>query len=384
MTREGFFQVRFSESQSGPMDGTASLLQEIEESITRGSDESLLRALWHTTDVLITGQYSENQIWVFGQVIERLARDLEVVARAQLARQLAFADNAPVNCVNRLAADKSIVVAEPVLRHSKRVDVRTLVSVASSGSQQHLLAISKRETITEPVTDVLVEAGNKKVVNSVAGNAGARFSNLAFLKLVKRSERDSILIEILGQRSDIPRPVFQQLIAKASYEVRKKLERERPDLASEVQALVSDVTSQLHSVFGPASADYFRAKKAIYALHRYGNLREDEIFQFAQSHKFPEVTIGLSLLCCLPANVIERGLIDSSGEMPIIFAKALDYSWETTMALLFLGAPDFKLSAQRLDALKARFSRLSVETARSVVKLYQSRKVPDGGGPLEH
>src|SRR6202051_1315076 len=361
------------------MDGTMSLLQELEESISRGSEESLLRALWHTTEFLITGQYSENQVWVFGQIIERLARDLQVVARAQLARRLAVTDNAPVNCINKLAADKSILVAEPVLRQSKRVDVRTLVWFGSSGSQQHLLAISKRDSVTEPVTDVLVSAGNKEVVKSVASNAGARFSDLGFLKLIKRSERDSILIEILGQRSDIPRPIFQQLIAKASDEVRKKLERERPDQATEVGALVRDVTSQLHSVFGPASPDYFRAKKAISALHRYGNLHEEDILKYARSHRFPEATIALSLLCSLPANVIERGLTDSTGEMPVIFAKSLDYSWETTMSLLFLGAPDFKLSAQRLDALKARFSRLTVQTAQGVVKLYQSRKESDGG-----
>ena len=160
--------------------------------------------------------------------------------------------------------------------------------------------------------------------------------------------------------------------------MRKKLECERPDLVSEVQALVTDVTSQMHSVFGPASDEYFRAKKVISALHRYGNLREEDIFQYAQSHKLTEVTIGLSFLSSLPTNVIERGLIDSTGEMPIIFAKSLDFSWETTMALLFLGAPGFKISAQRLDALNARFFRLTVQTAQSVVKLYQSRKAPDG------
>lgn len=361
------------------MDGTASLLQQLEESISRGSNESLLRALWHTTDVLITGQYSEDQIWVFGQVIERLARELEVVARAQLARRLAVAENAPINCINKLAADKSILVAEPVLRHSKRLDVQTLVSIASSESQEHLLAISKRESVTEPVTDVLVSVGNKEVVNSVAKNAGARFSHFGFLKLIKRSERDSILIEIVGQRSDIPRSIFQQLIAKASDEVRKKLEHERPDMATEVQTLVADVTSQLHSVFGPASNEYFSARKTISALHQYGELREKEIFAYARSHKFMEVTIGLSLLCSLPANVIERGLVDSTGELPIILAKSLDFSWETTMALLFLGAPGFKISARRLDSLSARFSRLTIQTAQSVVKLYRSRRVPDGG-----
>jgi hypothetical protein len=98
------------------------------------------------------------------------------------------------------------------------------------------------------------------------------------------------------------------------------------------------------------------------------------IVEYAQSHKFPEVTVGLSLLCALPANVLERGLIDTTGEMPMIFAKALDLSWETTMSLLFLGAPNYQISAYHLDALKAKFFRLTAETARSLIRLYQSRK----------
>ena len=86
------------------------------------------------------------------------------------------------------------------------------------------------------------------------------------------------------------------------------------------------------------------------------------------------------MLCALPANVIERGLIDPSGEMPMIFAKALDFSWETTMALLFLGAPDHRISAGDLDALEKKFSRLTAETAQSVIRLYRSRKTSAAAG----
>ena len=361
------------------MKNSTSLLQELNESISHGSNESHLRALWHTTDVLLAGQYSEDQVWMFGQVIERLARELEVEARAQLARRLATSKNAPINCINKLAYDESIDVAEPILRQSERIDVRTLVSIASSESQQHLLAISKRKSVTVPVTDVLVVLGNREVVNSLAGNPGARFSHFGFLELIRRSERDSILIEILGQRNDIPRPIFQQLIAKASDEVTKKLERERPEIAHQIVSMVADVTDELHSIFGPASKNFFCAKKAISALHRHGDLHEKRIFEYAQSHKFPEVTIGLSLLCSLPANVIERGLIDATGEMPMIFAKALSFSWETTMSLLFLGAPSYKLSARHLDVLEARFSGLTTETAKGVVKLYKLRKAAAEG-----
>jgi uncharacterized protein (DUF2336 family) len=99
--------------------------------------------LWHATDLLIAGQYSEKDIWIFGEVIERLAREIKAAARAELARRLAHSKNAPVNVINQLARDNSIDVAGPILRHSERLDVRTLVSIARSKSQEDLLAISK-------------------------------------------------------------------------------------------------------------------------------------------------------------------------------------------------------------------------------------------------
>ena len=46
----------------------------------------------------------------------------------------------------------------------------------------------------------------------------------------------------------------------------------------------------------------------------------------------------------------------------------------TAMALLFLGAPEHKISAGQLDALEKKFSRLTAETAQSVINLYRSRK----------
>ena len=60
--------------------------------------------------------------------------------------------------------------------------------------------------------------------------------------------------------------------------------------------------------------------------------------------------------------------------MALILAKALDFCWATTMALLFLGAKDHRITAKDLRDLEAEFGRLNVETSRSVLKLYQSRK----------
>lgn len=351
-----------------------SFLQEIDEAILTGSPESRLRALWHATDILIAGRYTEDQIWIFGEVIGRLASEIELAARVRLARRLAHADNAPTNVVKKLAFDDSIDVAGPVLRHSPRLDAQTLVANIRTKSQLHLLAITERSSIPVAVTDELVTRGNREVVNSVAANNGASFSDFGFLHLIKRSETDSILAEQLGLRKEIPRHIFQQLIAKASDDVRRKLERERPDLADQIQTSVTDVAGALQSRFGPASKSYFTAKRAVAVQHQYGNLNESSILEYAQAHKIEEATVGLSLLCALPVDVVERVLVSSNREMTLILAKALDFGWETAMALLFLGAKDYRISARNLDDMREEFARLETGTSRDVLRFYQSRR----------
>src|SRR3954464_773839 len=129
------------------MTEATSVLQELHDAISRGTPESRKRALWHTTDVMIEGHYSDDEIWTFGAVIGRLADEIEVAARAQLARPLARFDRAPVNVIHQLAFDDSIDVAGPVLRDSERLEPYALVANACTKSQTHMLAISERKSI---------------------------------------------------------------------------------------------------------------------------------------------------------------------------------------------------------------------------------------------
>ena len=356
------------------MPEATSILQELDDAIVKGSAESRERALWHATDLLIAGRYSDNEIWIFGEVIGRLAEEIEVVARARLANRLAHSNNAPTNVIRSLAFDDSIAVAGPVLRHSEQLDAKTLIANIRCKGEVHLLAISKRKALGESVTDELVTRGSKEVLNSVATNSGARFSNFGFLHMVKRSENDSILAESLGLRKDIPRHVFHQLISKASEDVKRKLEQERPDLAALIQTSVTDLAGTLHSKFGPASKDYFQAKRTMALQYRHGNLNEKSILEYALSHKIEEVAVGLSLLCSLPVEVVERALLDTNSELTLVLAKALNFSWETAMSLLFLGAKKHRISTGQLDSMKGEFARLNAEASQGVLRFYRSRK----------
>src|SRR5262245_35741774 len=187
------------------MSEARAFLEDLDYAISRGTPESRARALWHATDLLMAGRYIDHEIWAFGEVIGRLADEIEVAARAELSERMAHFDNAPTNLIHKLAFDDSIEVAGPVLRESELLDGAALVANAMTKSQAHLLAISQRKSINEAVTDVLVRRGNQEVVNAVATNQGARFSNSGFLHMITRAEGDSILAEQLGVRSDIPR-----------------------------------------------------------------------------------------------------------------------------------------------------------------------------------
>ena len=171
------------------MSESKSFLVELEDAVSRGTPESCSRALWHATDILIAGRYSEDQIWTFGEIIGRLADEIEVAARVRLANKLAPSNNAPVNVITKLAFDDSIEVAGPVLRQSERLDAKLLVENARTKGQQHLLAISKRKSIPDEVTDVLVARGNSEVATSVAANSSSNPSQYCSYVKAKASVR---------------------------------------------------------------------------------------------------------------------------------------------------------------------------------------------------
>src|ERR1700761_6280674 len=151
-----------------------SFLRDLYEAVSRGTPESRARALWHTPDLMVAGRYSEDQIWTFGEVIGRLADEIEQVSRVRLANKLAPSNNAPFDVIRKLAFDDSIEVAGPVLRQSERIDGQSLLVNAKTKGQDHLLAIANRKQVSHEVSDVLVRRGNRRVIGPVLANGGGQ------------------------------------------------------------------------------------------------------------------------------------------------------------------------------------------------------------------
>jgi uncharacterized protein (DUF2336 family) len=352
------------------------LIDELEAALNSGTNSRRIEMLTRITDLFVgsASRYSDEQIGVFDDVMVRLVSTIETAARAKLAQQLAPIVNAPSNVIHLLAFDDDIDVAQPVLKQSEQLGDPALVASANTKSQRHLFAISQRRSLSEAVTDVLVERGDRDVVQSVVKNAGARFSDTGFRLLVNRSANDDDLATVVGRRSDIPRPHFLVLLEKASGTVRDRLAAERPDAANVIAGIVAEIAGSIRDDARNSSPDFAKALAAVKRQNRLRRIGEAEIYEYAHNRKFEETAIALSLLRDTPIDVVGRALLDPGAEIVLILAKVASLSANTTRALLLLRAADRGMSVSDLDQALATFTRMHPNTARRVLGFFRTRE----------
>ena len=355
------------------------VIAELEHAIGHGSSQQRAKMLMQVADLFIrdSDRYSDDEIDLFDDVITRLAAEIEISVRSLLAQRLAPIAKAPVNIMRILASDDEIKVAYPVLAQSDRLDEPFLVQSARSKSQEHLLAISQRKSLSEIVTDVLVERGNRQVVLSTAKNRRARFSEAGFCRLVKRSDGDEALAACVGSRPDIPRPLLLALLATASELVRSKLIAANPHIRDEIQRAIETVTDGFRDDARTGPLDYGAAQALVQSLKDSGQLGDDAIQTFAEDGKFEEITVALADMCNVSVDVIERAMLHDKPETILILAKAAKLSWSTTKALLSVSVRQRPISPIEVERCLASFERLNFGTAQKIVNFYKIRRTTE-------
>ena len=349
-----------------------SLIDELEAAISQRNIASRAEILRRITDLFAAGSvnFGSEQTSLFDDVMGRLVSEIDHSARAAFGERIASLRNTPPRITRELALDDSIDVAGPMLRRSDSVDEDTLITGARTKGQDHLLAISQRSQLSESVTDVLVERGDQKVVISTAANAGARFSDFGYTKLVSRSKHDNDLALLVWSRPEIPREYLLRLFEAASEVVQKKFEEADRGKGDLVHEMIKQAADQLQTSLRDHSSDFAAARAHIEELHEKGQLTEARLCRFAELGKFDETVVALSLLAELPVGAIERALVHDTGDQVLVLVKSIDLSWRTARAVLGVrsgGGGEF-------PEYYERFNRLRPQTARAAIQFYRLRE----------
>ena len=191
---------------------TSLSLGDIEEALQQADPKTRHQTLRAVTDLFLSSapQLDEGRIDVFDNVFESLLGEIDLECVVDLIQRMAPIGNAPPRLIRRLATDDRIAVAAPVLTQSQRLSTDDLHKIALEKGNDHLLAISERPGLTEPVTDALIQRGGRDVARNVAKNTSARLSRAG-------------LSGGLSVRQDIPPDRLQALLAAAAARAEEKL-----------------------------------------------------------------------------------------------------------------------------------------------------------------
>lgn len=361
---------------------SAVLIAELEGAVNGGSSARRVQMLRQVTDLFLSDadRLNENQIGVFDDVLVRLIERMESRTLAQLSTTLADSAFAPKEIVRQLAYHGEASVAVPVLSRSKRLSESDLIEIANTHGQQHLLAISNRETLNEPLTDALLKRGNSQVSHALANNTGARFSEQGYSTLVGNAEKDGELAQKLGLRLDIPINMLRELLSKATAAVRAKLLKAAPaEMREKIQAAIDAIAAQI-GVKVPPPVDYTQSEAIVLALNRAGKLGDQTINRFAVQGEYLNVIAALSLLSTVKIEAVEPLISNPRPDGLIVACKASRLDWTTTTMIIRNRPNCAPLSRQELEQGREVFETLSLSAAQRTIRFWSARssaKKPD-------
>lgn len=321
-------------------------LGDIESALQQADPNTRHQTLRAVTDLFLASSagLDQSRVDVFDDVFASLLGDSSVEGAVDVSQRIAPLDNAPPRLIKKLATDDRIAVAGPVLTQSPRLSAEDLHEIALEKGNDHLLAISERPGLTEPVTDVLIQRGDRDVARSVAKNASALLSRAGLERLVTLAERDDVLGAGLSRRSDIPPDRMQALLANAAAQAERKL-----------QAIAA-------------------AQRLVLSMKQAGKLGDIEILNFAQGGRYEEVVAGLALASDLKYDAIENLMLAPEPGGLLLVCKAIGLTWLTTSRILAVAAEHGAFPGYDIPHAQSEFGKLTRPTAERILRFWRVRQ----------
>lgn len=122
------------------------------------------------------------------EIMEALAADAATAVRAILAEELKSSAVAPPQIVQKLARDLEDVVAGPILEYSPLLsDADLLDIIAGARAQGAMTAIARRNLLSSPVADAVVETFDVPAIAALLINGSAQLRQETLDRLAERA-----------------------------------------------------------------------------------------------------------------------------------------------------------------------------------------------------
>jgi len=276
---------------------------------------------------------SERERALMTDILRKLIHECEMAVRRDLSERLSSAPNPPHELIVALANDE-IEVAEPILRASAVLRDAELVGVIRHRTQQHQLAIAMRRSLSEYVSDALVETGNIDVVKVLLENPDAQISEATMEYLAEESRRVDTYQEPLLRRDDLSPALAARMYLWVSAALRSHILENFDIEPSRIDDHLEQAAGGPESQQGVPKKD----KPAEFLARRLTEQRKitpDFLIQVLRQGEVPLFEALFGELSGLKAPRLQNVLYDSGGEGLAIACRAMAMP-KPTFATIFL------------------------------------------------
>ena len=313
---------------------------------------------------------SEQQIELFDAVLLSFVNACEADALTELSCTLAPAARAPHATLKHLAFHSEIKVAAPVLTNSPRLSRDELIEAAAAHGQEHLMAIAKREALSEALSDVLIELGDRDVRYSVACNDGAKISPAGFKHLVATADGDARMTEKTALRTDLPSQLLTRLLKTTSHAVRARLLAKTPLHRRITVQQAVEAAEQHAEQEAERPRDFATADDPVQGLKNAGKLTENKLLEFAMQRQQETVTLALAALASAPIELIRPLMRSHRSDGLIVACRAAELGWETTKAVIL---SRLRSTADDCEAFRKRYNETPVAIAKRTLNIWKDQ-----------
>lgn len=310
----------------------------------------------------------------FGDIMGRIARDVEMDMRRSLAERLANLPNAPHALVTQLANDE-IAVAAPLLARSLVLKDDDLVAIAQQRSQDHLRVVARRPTVSAVVSNALVEHGDENVLEALVLNQGATIARETMETVVQRASAIERLHRPVLERTDLPPDLMNEMFFAVSTSLKEFILSRTADMDPDVlEKMLADAERQTARRVRIAQRAPSSAEQFINDKQAKRQLNEQLLVALLRARQMPEFVVGFARLAEIDLATAKRLVADEGAEGLAIACRAAGFEKATFSTIVLLANPAKTRTVQETNALFALYDRVKLDAAQRVMRFWKVRR----------
>ena len=314
---------------------------------------------------------SERQrVQMYG-ILQSIINDIEISVRQAVAGRLALMDDVPRNLVSKLANDE-ISVAFPILSKSGLLRDTDLIEVIKLRTEEHMLAITMRKSVSEQVSDAIVETGREPVIISLLKNANARISTNTMEYLVEQSRRVDSFQEPILSREELDPNLAKKMFLWVSAALREHIINDLKLDQATVDELLEQATAEEIAAAGRGHKK--KVSELADALKEEGLVTVEMLTTALREGEVPLFVALFAQVSKLREYLIQRLVFEPGGEGLAIACRGIGMSEQEFLQLyeychLAKAGTKEEVEAQ-IPKLKSFYSNTPRKAAVDVLKMW--------------